>query len=128
MPQEVEFRLLQANVLQTLMRLDEARAAYAAALRVSPTNAAAQTNLAFCDHLAAQVRRGEWRGNTLTNLLATLRQQERLDEAQYLDSYLGAEQRQLVETWTARLQEAKISTSTMKVYQGLTFGLHVSLA
>lgn len=126
MPQEVEFRLLQANVLQTLMRLDEARAAYAAALRVSPTNAAAQTNLAFCDHLAAQVRRGEWRGNTLTNLLATLRQQERLDEAQYLDSYLGAEQRQLVETWTARLQEAKISTSTMKVYQGLTFGLHVS--
>ncbi len=122
MPQAVEFRLLQANVLQTLMRLDEAKAAYAAALRVSPTNAAAQTNLAFCDHLAAQVRRGEWHGNTLTNLLATLRQQERLDEAQYLDSYLGTEQRKLVETWKARFEAAKIA-STLKVYQGLTFGL-----
>ena len=123
MPQEVEFRLLQGNLLQTLLRLDEAKAAYSTALRFAPTNAAAKTNLAFCDHLAAQVRRGEWRGNTLTNLLATLRQQERLDEAQYLDSYLGAEQRQLVETWKARLEQAKISTSTMKVNEGLTFGL-----
>jgi tetratricopeptide (TPR) repeat protein len=126
MPADVEFRLVQANLLQTLLRLDAAKSAYAAALRLAPTNALAQTNLAFCEHLAAQVRRGEWRGNTLTNLLATLRRQERLDEAQYLDSYLGAEQRQLVAKWTARLTEAQISISNLKVNQGLTFGLQIN--
>ena len=42
MPAEPKFRLLQADLLQTLLRLDAAKAAYSTALQLDPTNAVAR--------------------------------------------------------------------------------------
>lgn len=115
MPAEPGYRLLQANLQQTLLRLDAAKAGYTAVLQLDPTNAVARESLALCDQLTLSTNGGGWEAKSLTNLLATLRRQQRLDEARYLTSQGGAGDKQLVQTWQARLAAAGVKPDKLYV-------------
>ena len=108
-PTEPKFHLLQANLLQTLLRLPEAKLAYSNTLQFDPTNTLARENLALCDNLKFTTNNTGLDARSLTNLLTTLRRQQRLDEALYLTTESGADQaggKQLLQTWQARLAAA----------------------
>ena len=127
MPAEPGYRLLQANLLQTLLRLAEAKAAYTNALQLDPTNTVARENLALCDQLTLSTNGGGLEARSLTNLLATLRRQQRLDEALYLTSQGGGGDKQLLQTWLARLTAAGVKFASKSLHAFADGTLQLSL-
>ncbi len=126
MPAEPKFRLLQADLLQTLLRLDEAKAAYTTVLQLDPTNSVARESLALCDHLTLSTNGGGLEARSLTNLLATLRRQQRLDEARYLASQGSAGDKQLLQTWQARLAAAGLKPYKLFVQDDQKLALDIN--
>ena len=129
MPAEPKFRLLQADLLQTLFRMDEAKVAYTAALQLDPTNAVARENLALCGQFSAGTNGSGWNAKSLTNMLASLRRQQRLDEAIYLTSKSGVGQagdKQLLQTWQARLTAAGLKTAKLSIQDSETLYLQIT--
>ncbi len=117
-PTEPNYQLLQANLLQTLLRLPEAKAAYTNTLHLEPTNALARENLALCDQLKFTTNNTGLEARSLTNLLTTLRRQQRLDEALYLTTQSAADQSgglQLLQTWRARLTATGVKAGDLSI-------------
>ncbi len=86
-PENADFHLQRANVLQAALRLDEAAVGYRRVLALRKGDAAATTNLALCEKLSA--RGGELSSGDLQSLLRTMLDQKRDAEAAPLALRLG---------------------------------------
>ncbi len=76
-PDEPEYLLLKAHLLQSRLELAEARDAYAAVLQLVPDNASAKENQALCAELLPQLSLGRLPQNAMRKLTDALRRQGR---------------------------------------------------
>jgi Leucine-rich repeat (LRR) protein/tetratricopeptide (TPR) repeat protein len=110
-PTNAAYHELRGNILQTMLRLEEARAAYAEALQLAPSLRTAATNRALCDKLlAANVGGGAWPTGSLLELQTAMQEQGRPAEALSLSPMLKQEKQKIFDSWKARLEAAGIST------------------
>ncbi len=109
-PDDAEFRTVKGNVLQSLFRFDDARDAYAEALRLTPGNAFAKDSLVLSEALLADgMEPGETpRTQRLNQLHMLMRAQGRTGEAIGLLRVLGKDKKAIYETWRATLDRAGI--------------------
>ena len=110
-PDDAEFHVARANILQSLFRFEEARAAYVEALRLQPGHAFAKDSLALSDALAQD---GAPPGTTpptprLNQLQALLRAQGRTAEAIALLRVFGRDKKAIYDTWRSALERAGIT-------------------
>ncbi len=84
-PNEADYHVLRGFILQSLLRWDEAHAAFAEALRRNPQHADAKLNLALTEKLIGKfVRAGDMTPAILSEFLAALLKQGRSEEARVL--------------------------------------------
>ncbi len=106
-PERADYHALRGGILQAMLRLDEARTAFATALKLDPANASAKANLTLCEQaLARRLADGSFPTDTLSSLAAALRQQQRGAEAlavmRTFESSGGAK----MAIWQERLNQA----------------------
>jgi len=117
-PERAEYQFLQGNILETLLRIEPARAAYEQALRYDSTHAKARENLELCKKLL-QTSAGQQPIPTpaLHELYLAMRRQERFVEAQVILQKLGS--RLGLETAMTVLKEAGIGGKLQVDPEGL---------
>ncbi len=115
-PSDPAYHTLKGNILQDLLRLEEARAAYASALALNPNHEAAKLNLALCNALL------KMRGPNselpiigLTKLVDSLNAQGRHREAVIVGRSLASDRSQLVDNWKAILTKAGIANPVVRL-------------
>jgi serine/threonine protein kinase len=100
MPERVDFHVLKGHILQSQLRLADARAAYARALELEPQSETAQQNLALCDKLLADnAGREELLPASLNELQAAMLKQGRSAEALAMVRRLGKDNQTALATW-----------------------------
>jgi tetratricopeptide (TPR) repeat protein/tRNA A-37 threonylcarbamoyl transferase component Bud32 len=109
-PDNADYLLLKANILQALLRLPEARDHYAQALKLNFALASARENLALCERLLA-IRSGhaDWTMEELMPLYEALLKQGRSAEAYAVSRQLDAAKGRFVEFLQAKLNQAGIT-------------------
>jgi serine/threonine protein kinase len=106
-PQRADYLLFKAHLLQAVLRLDEAAAAYAEALALDPALDAARNNLALThDMQARRNAAGEWSTELLTELYENVAQQKRPAEAYAIARHLDLADQRLIGRLQARLTAA----------------------
>ena len=115
---DAEYHALRGNVLQTLLRLDEAETAYLAALARDPSHGAAGEGLALCQRL----REGHVHGTAISPagismLAGAMRKQGRMAEARVTIQRLDSDADTLREAYVAVLKEGGV---TLGQYDELT--------
>ena len=124
---EVRFVLLRADILQTMQRLDEARAAYRRVAEMEPGDKRALQNLELCDKLDKETNGGkEWPMATLNAFQKALDDQGRYGEAVYLNRFLSRDSGALFETWKAKLNAAGIRPARMVLLPNRRFELSLA--
>lgn len=100
MPQRVDFYVLKGNILESQLRLPEARSVYAEALRLEPRSEAAHQNIALCDKvLAENAGREELLPSSLNELQAAMLKEGRSAEALAMVRRLGKDNVSALATW-----------------------------
>ncbi len=108
-PNDAQYHFLRGGLLQTLLRLRDARDAFATALRHDPKHARARQNLDLCDRLLAGSRESSTLSSgALDQLYQSLQEQGRAVEAISLFSKLGSERTRSLDEWKSRLAQAGI--------------------
>jgi serine/threonine protein kinase len=101
-PNEAEYHLIRANALQSLMRFEDAIAAYEEVLARAPKNKAADENLKLTTKLRGHVNENALPTPTAIRLLhSSLVAQKRVGEALYVIKQIDRDQKLLFETWKA---------------------------
>jgi tetratricopeptide (TPR) repeat protein len=99
-PNEAGYHNLRGDILQGLLRLDEAQEAYEEALRRDPKLAAAQLNLDLTRKILVEIGTDEQiKPAILAELYAALLKQGRRNAAQSLESQFGVDKQRLVKLW-----------------------------
>ena len=89
-PEVADHQVLYGNLLQSSLRIAEAREAYAAALKRQPDNKLAQTNLDFCEaFLRAEDGKHPYRASSLKPLQTAMLEQGRVAEAGAFARFYG---------------------------------------
>jgi serine/threonine protein kinase len=84
-PASVDYKMLQAKILQTLQQFDAARILFAEVLVEEPDNVESKTNLGICEQFLPEQKNGEKLSNaSLLKFATALRLQNRQAEALYL--------------------------------------------
>ncbi|MBI3877338.1 MAG: protein kinase, partial [Verrucomicrobia bacterium] len=123
-PSEPQFLITKANILQTMRRLDDARAAYARMLELDPASQRAQINLRLCDELKQKSKGGtDWPAEALKFFNNELVKQGRSAEALYLSRFLLKDGEALYKAWKARLAAAGIQPRRMELLPSGRFKL-----
>ncbi|MHA3770043.1 protein kinase domain-containing protein [Verrucomicrobiota bacterium sgz303538] len=106
LPNKADYHFLRGNILQTLLRFDDAEAAYEEVLKRNPKHKAAKENLQLTQKLIAQ------RGDAaqpppalLRNLHSALVNQKRIGEALYVLDQIGKDQQLFFNTWKAAFEK-----------------------
>lgn len=108
-PRNSEYWLLKGNILQTLWRFEEARAAYRSALKNDAQAPFSHANLALCQKmLAGKKPREDWSPAMLLELYEAMVIQGRGAEAASLAPKIKGAQDRLFECWQNRLRELGI--------------------
>ena len=117
MPKRPDFYVLKGDILESLLRLPEAREDYQAALRLDAHNQPAEQNLALCNKLIAEsLNPEELAPPALNELQAAMLSQHRSAEALAMVRRLDKKNQTLYTTWKTILEEngllekAKITT------------------
>jgi serine/threonine protein kinase len=106
-PDKPDLYVLKGNILESLLRLLDARTAYAEALRLDPGNTAAQVNLELCDRLLRDnTGFDELAPASLNELQDAMLRQQRSAEALAMVRRLGKDTQALFDTWKTVLQRA----------------------
>ena len=108
-PENADFHVLRGHILQSKLRLRDARDAYAEALKHSPDNPRASENLTLCNQLLAENQNS----NSLTPaslslLRVAMLNQGRKPEADYLNTKLGKSPQQVLDSWQAVMARSGI--------------------
>ena len=104
-PEKAELHALKGHILESLLRLAEARDAYARALRLKPDNLVAQQNLVLCEKLLRDnAGREELLPASLNELQQTMLRQQRSAEALAMVRRLGKDTQALFDTWKTVLE------------------------
>ncbi|HTG45175.1 MAG TPA: protein kinase, partial [Verrucomicrobiae bacterium] len=122
-PKEAEYHLQNANILQVLLRFNEAALEYTRVLAVSPTHERAKENLALCRSM--KIEAGKPTIESLRLLHASLLRQGRSAEALPISTLLGKNQQDRLAVWQARLDSAKITPQNFKLMEDGTFILNL---
>jgi len=113
MPARLDFHLLKGNILESQLRLAEARAAYEEALRLEPRSEIAQQNIVLCDKLLkANAGRDELSPTSLNELQAEMLKQGRSAEALALVRRLGKDNEVARDTWEKVLDRVGLLDTT----------------
>lgn len=103
-PRNAEYLRREGELLQTLLRLPEARTAFASALRLAPADARAAVNLKLCEELISETRDAESPTSTaIERLYASLLDQGRIAEALLVARHLGRMGEESLERWRSHL-------------------------
>ncbi|MBN1673592.1 MAG: protein kinase [Kiritimatiellae bacterium] len=91
-PENADYHALRGDILQSMLRLPEAEAAYEKALRLKPTSREARLNKALCRRLRDENRgRSELMPASLADLMAAMAEQKRYAEATAMGRRMGAQ-------------------------------------
>jgi serine/threonine protein kinase len=111
-PNNADYFLLRGNILQTLLRMDEAVTAYNTALGLNSTLQEARVNIEICTKFAEENRgRDELLPSSLNDLHAALLRQQRTFEALAIMRRFGPDQGVLYDQWKSILERAGIQVS-----------------
>ena len=106
-PQQKDYHFLKGNIFQSLLRLSDARDAYAEELRWNPKHELASANLKLCERiLAANQGRKDLLPTSVADLQAAMLKQERYAEAVAMLGSFARDKQKLNETWQAVLSKA----------------------
>jgi serine/threonine protein kinase/Leucine-rich repeat (LRR) protein len=111
-PDEAEYLVAKADLLQCQLKLAEAAAMYREALRVKPGLARVQASVNLCDELVAAKPNaaGKLTRESLAKLHLAMQQQQRpAAELMPVARLLGEEKKLLVDYWLALLKELPVS-------------------
>jgi Flp pilus assembly protein TadD len=112
-PGKPDLYVLKGNILESLLRLAEARGVYAEALRLEPGNSAAQLNLALCDRLLRDnAGLEELSPASLTELQEGMLRQQRSAEALAMVRRLSKDTQALYDTWKTALERDGLLDNT----------------
>jgi serine/threonine protein kinase len=117
-PSNPDYAIQQGHILQTLLRFPEAMDAYRAALRLRPTDAIAQSNLALTQALETE-RLGEKDGDNtvLAHLHTELLRQERSAEAVGVIKQFAGDARRNYDTWKPILEKVGVRITSPTIYR-----------
>ena len=105
-PNDAAFHNLRGDILQTLLRLDEAEDAYEEALRRDPKLESAKVNLELTRKILAEIGTDEQvKPAVITDLIAALLRQGRRNAAQSLEAQFGVDKQRLVKLWRETLDK-----------------------
>lgn len=116
-PDVAEYQRLEANLLQSLLRLEEARDAFAAISRSSPEDVLALTNAVICSELLrARAGRPDLPADAIQRLRLSLLDEGRVAEAAALVTRVEQETAAMLSGWESQLAaagvEAKLRTTS----------------
>ncbi|MCK5849914.1 MAG: hypothetical protein KAH23_03285 [Kiritimatiellae bacterium] len=110
-PEDAEYHAMKGNVLQTLLRLEDATVSYEKALDLSPDLDPAGENLVLCRKIISEDKgRRELRVSSIYEIYLAMRKQWRFDEAMVLARRLSGKEKELRE----KLKEAKIDMRRLR--------------
>ncbi|HET6409305.1 MAG TPA: tetratricopeptide repeat protein, partial [Chthoniobacteraceae bacterium] len=105
-PNQAEYHFLRANILQTLLRFNEAAAAYEEVLKRNPRHKLANENLQLTRKLMAKLEDdGQLTPADLRGLHSALVNQKRVGEALYVLGQIGRDKKLFFETWKAAFEK-----------------------
>jgi len=111
-PNEADYHVLHGHILQSLLRMNEARDAYTQALRHDKSHPLAAANLQLCSRVLAENDTGRpLRPASLQQLQAAMLDQRRFAEAVALLKHLGHDRQRQWETWKTVLNRLGIATA-----------------
>jgi len=112
-PGKAEWHVLKGHILESLLRLMEARDAYAQALKLDPGNVIARQNFDLCEKLLRDnVGRDELLPASLNELQDAMLRQQRSAEALAMVRRLGTDTQALYETWRTVLEREGLLDKT----------------
>jgi Leucine-rich repeat (LRR) protein len=120
-PNESEYHYFQGNILESLLRIEEARDAYARAIRLNPDNPLATANLKLCENiLKDNAGKNDLSPSSLYDLETAFLQEGRLAEAAALVQRMKADKQLLSAIGIAvlgklRLKPEEIGTNRLQV-------------
>lgn len=108
----IAYRLLKANLLQTLRRLKEAEGIYESILSSNPENVDAKLNASACKAvLAMPTENGVLSNAAATALAKALREQNRLAESLFLSKTSHGAAKEILDTLGAAMRIAQVKTN-----------------
>ncbi len=108
-PNEPDYLSLRGNILQSLLRWNEAIASYEEALVRNPKQKGAQENIALTRRLLAETKRdGKLTPALLRDLHAALLKQGRVDEAVAMLNQIGKDEKVFANTWRAYFDRTRL--------------------
>ncbi|MFM8470298.1 MAG: protein kinase domain-containing protein [Limisphaerales bacterium] len=101
-PDDPKSHVLKGNILQSLLQLEDARAAYAQALELDPESLPAERNLRLCEKLLADnAGRNALKPESIAELQINLTKQQRAAEAIAMGTRLNRGAQANFESWRA---------------------------
>jgi len=123
-PHNADYHCLKAHICQTLLRLCEARDEYAQALALNPNVALAAVNLKLCDEILRRDKDAtEPSPESLQQLVLSLRNQGRFEEAISLAQRLSNRKQLAQATWKAALEKAGVTVQSLTVFDDGTLAV-----
>lgn len=108
-PDESEYYVLKGNILQSLLRLKEARESYLEALRHRSAIKLASENIALCEKLLAENQDAKTLlPGSIQQLLLAMQKQERFSEAIAMLEHLNQNKTMVLSTWRAILAKDEV--------------------
>jgi len=115
-PDDARYHHLRGNILQSLLSINAAAAAYESAIRYDPAFPGAETNMTLCRQIAKDnVGRDKLMPGSLAQLLAGMRSQERFAEAIALSRFLGGRAAMLEPMMKQMLADASIPPERLAI-------------
>ncbi len=125
-PESADYLVTRGRILQTLLRLDEARSSFAKAQVLAPEHPAAKANTTLCDAiLRERLGDGTFSPNTLGKLASAMSTQGRNAEALHVTRSLGKIGAGQLAIWNAIIKKAGLSQS-LRVDPDGSLSLHLN--
>lgn len=127
-PDNADHHLLKGHILQTMLRMTDAIAAYETALKLNPTLQAAHDNIAVCRTFIEDNRdRDTILPSSLHDLHTALLRQQRTNAALVIMRQFGPEKGLLYDTWKAILEQSgfKITPRNLQLNTRSMFTLNL---
>jgi len=125
-PENTDYLMLKANVLQTLKRLTEAEEFYRQVLTVDANHSAARANLALTEKLKQETSGAEWPAAVLADFNQELLKQERTGEALFIARARGQDSDALFAILENRMKEIGIKPFWFKKMANGHFDLNLA--
>lgn len=124
-PNDARFHALKGNILQSLLLLEPARAAYAHALELDPEALHVERNLQLCEKLLAEnAGRSTLKPESLAELRINMNRQLRTAEALALATREGTSLQATFDSWRAVVHKLGLTNALKRESGGLTLTVH----